>query len=73
MKTLNEASIQDFQNQYNQIVSKITQLESQMFLLEKEKNYFLGIIDYLKSKENLVSKESVALKLEPPVEKQEKK
>jgi len=66
MKTLKEASKEDIQTQYQQILDKISgslkQIESlkkQIDGFEKEKFYFLGILDYIKGKEELVSEVKV--------------
>lgn len=66
MKTLKEASKEDIQTQYQQILDKISgslkQIESlkkQIDGFEKEKFYFLGILDYIKGKAELVSEVKV--------------
>jgi len=73
MKTLKEASLADLQTQYQQIVSRIAEAQKtietslkKIELLEKERHYFLGILEYLGTRE-AVKVEEIKAQVPPPV------
>ena len=58
MKTLKDATVEDLKAQYQQILNRIAEAKKaidtnveKIKLLENERHYFLGIIEYVASKE----------------------